>query len=101
MQRSEAESIIRSIPRTCRGPITAARAAQRDALLTADDLEGAAAADRAGRPGCGADFNAIVIAGPLDGQAHAYTCPTCGVSGTYTAPLFELEPAAADAAPAA
>ncbi|MGH9886145.1 MAG: hypothetical protein ACREBE_11485 [bacterium] len=39
---------------------------------------------------CGADFNDIVCAGPLDGQPHEYKCPKCGVTGTYNAPLYEI-----------
>lgn len=60
-----AEQVVRSIRRRCRGP-------RVDGKHT----------------GCGADFNALILAGPLDGEAHEYECPQCGVTGHYTAPLF-------------
>ena len=41
-----------------------------------------------GGPGCGYDFNEVVIAGPLDGEEHDYKCPKCGVQGSYRPPLF-------------
>lgn len=41
-----------------------------------------------GKP-CNYDFNSIVIAGSLDGKAHSFTCPKCGQSGSYRAPLAE------------
>jgi hypothetical protein len=45
--------------------------------------------DRVGRP-CNADFNEIVLANPLDGKSHEYTCPKCGVHSVYVAPLLEV-----------
>lgn len=38
---------------------------------------------------CGYDFNNIIADGPFDGQGHTYTCPQCGVTGFYHAPLLE------------
>lgn len=94
MTRAEAEEAVRAIPRRCRGPITPEAAQVRDALLADGNLEDARAEDNAGRPGCGADFNEIVCSVPFDGARHEYTCPSCGVEGTFTAPIFDLEEAA-------
>jgi hypothetical protein len=41
------------------------------------------------RNNCGYDFNEIVLSNPLDGKEHSYTCPHCGQTGMYTAPLYE------------
>ncbi len=46
---------------------------------------------RAGRKGCGYDFNAIIINNPFDGGQREYCCPKCGLIGHYTAPLIEIE----------
>jgi len=43
------------------------------------------------RSGCGADFNEIVVSGPLDGEEHGYVCPRCGNTGTYRAPHFVVQ----------
>jgi len=63
------EQIVRSIRRTCLGLQT--------------DADGVPLLTR-----CGSDFNDVILAGPLDGQAHTYTCPRCGIEGHYTAPWF-------------
>lgn len=39
---------------------------------------------------CGYDFNETVLAGPFDGQEHGYICPKCGQTGTYIAPIFDM-----------
>ena len=39
---------------------------------------------------CGRDFNDEVCANPFDGQVRNYTCPACGLTGTYRSPLDEL-----------
>ena len=91
MTRSEAEAEVRSIERRCRGPLHPDSAKVRDALLADGQHEEAAHEDAAGRPGCGSDFNDVVCAGEFDGKPHEYTCPSCGVAGVYTAPIYELE----------
>lgn len=90
MNRAEAEAEIRSIDRRCRGALTTDAVIDRYEALKAGNLEAARAIDAAGRQGCGADFNNIIVAGPLDGELHAYECPACGLSGEYRAPLVEL-----------
>jgi hypothetical protein len=93
MTRADAEQTIRATTRTCRGPIEPEAARVRDALLEDGRVDEAADEDKAGRArGCGADFNDIVCAGPLDGSTCTYTCPRCGVTGEYIAPCFTLGP---------
>lgn len=41
------------------------------------------------RKGCGADFNEVILAGPLDGEQHPYRCPQCGNEGVYIPPIFD------------
>ena len=91
MTRAEAETEVRSITRTCRGPLHPDKMKIKNALLEDGRLEEAAAEDAAGRPGCGADFNDVVCAGPFDGKFHPATCPACGVDHSYTAPLYDVE----------
>lgn len=86
----QAHTEIRGIARVCRGPLSEDAATVKDALLADGRLEEAAEEDKAGRAGCGADFNDIVCAGPLDGKLHPYECPKCGVTGEYRAPFYEL-----------
>lgn len=91
MTKTEAHAAVRAVRRTCRGPLSAAGRKVVNALLSDGRATEAKQADAAGRKRCGADFNDIVLAGPLDGKRHEYTCPKCGVTGTYTAPLFTVE----------
>lgn len=89
MTKAEAEKQIRSIGRTCKGPYVDAETALAIPLLLKADMS--AAAERlaaTSRKGCGADFNNIIVAGPLDGEEHAYKCPKCGVEGSYRSPSF-------------
>ena len=41
------------------------------------------------RAGCGQDVNDLILAGPLDGEEHRYTCPACGVEASYRAPFIQ------------
>ena len=44
---------------------------------------------RVGRDRCGANLRELVFLQlPFDGEAHAYECPQCGVTGTYHAPCY-------------
>ena len=38
---------------------------------------------------CGRDFNEEVCANPFDGEVRNYTCPACGLTGTYRSPLYD------------
>lgn len=92
MKREEAEAIVRSVTRRCRGPLDPKVREDVNKLLADGQHAKAAALDAQSRKGCGADFNDVVMAGPLDGKEHAYTCGNkCGVTGVYTAPLFVIE----------
>ena len=114
----EAEVIIKKVQRTCKGPLVpeseisehvmAALGEDHDAVVdlfrtrgvdvglipdttdkgALDVLVGAVMAKRL-RFGCGHDFNKIVLAGKFDGKMHGYTCPACGLKGTYFAPRFD------------
>lgn len=90
MATPEQVTLVRSIVRTCRGPLQPEAAELKAAALAAGELERARAAD-AKRVSCGADFNEVILAGPLDGSEQPYQCPQCGVSGTYRAPRFEAD----------
>lgn len=43
------------------------------------------------RPPCGYDFKQTILSGLWDGELHKYTCPKCGVTGEYRAPLLTKE----------
>jgi len=97
--RAEAEAVVRSTGRTCKGvPRDAERTAAR-ALLAEGRHEEASAMDdasyrhpaghpNAGQYACGHNINDLIVAGPFDGQSHEVTCPTCGRTMRYTAPYF-------------
>lgn len=108
MTRAAAVAMVRASERRCRGragsrlfradhaaterdAIEKAVRAKITALLAQGDEVAARAVDNDLRAGCGRDFNDTVLAGPLDGQEHAYECPGCGAKGTYRAPLIAIE----------
>lgn len=90
VSKKEAQQEILALGLTCRGPLNEQSARQKAALLANGKREEAAAVDREGRQGCGYNFGEIVANGPLDGEEHPYTCPQCGVQGTYRAPRYDL-----------
>lgn len=91
MRRADAVQEIRAIARVCRGPRRDGSEALLATLLLESKREEAAALDESLRLGCGRDFNDTIVAGPLDGQVHAYQCPGCAVIGVYRAPLYDVE----------
>ena len=88
-QKAEAEASIRTVGRLCRGPISQADRNVVNLLLNEGNEEDARNWDAISRPGCGYDFNNIVVDGPWDGESHPYTCPKCGCTGSYQAPAFQ------------
>ena len=52
------------------------RGRQGDEPYMVFDDDGTAVRYRLG-PGCGFDLNPLILAGPLDGEEHPYTCPQC------------------------
>lgn len=40
------------------------------------------------RRGCGYNFNETVESYPFDGEEHKYTCPKCGIKGSFRSPKF-------------
>jgi hypothetical protein len=77
------------VSRRCRGPLPEGVRKQINELMelgTAEDIEAAKNLDASSRTRCGYDMNIVfLIEGPLDGEEHEYTCPNCGVKGTYRA----------------
>jgi hypothetical protein len=86
--RDQAIRAIRAIERRCLGTIPGEARERVTELLKIGDEEQARRLNRAARAGCSADFNDIIAAGPWDGLEHDYTCPACGLRGSYTAPVF-------------
>ena len=91
MTAKEIEAQVRSVGRTCRGTLPVSARRKINALFELGGPELARKTDEKARSGCGFDFNEVILANPLDGKEHSYTCPHCGVEGTYIAPLFEEE----------
>lgn len=77
--RPEHEAHIRSIARSCRGPMTA----EMKRVLPAS-----VSFCRAGPGGSPADFNDVLVSNPFDGQEREHKCG-CGVVVTYRSPRFE------------
>jgi len=76
------------VSRRCRGPLKEGAREKINELMakgTAEDTEAAKNLDAASRKRCGYDMNEVFLKGPLDGEDHEYTCPNCGVKGTYRA----------------
>jgi len=90
-QRAVCEAHIRAVKRVCRGELNPQHRRAAIQLIEAGRREEASAMDEAGRAGCGADFNDVVVAGPWDGVMHDYACPTCKKSGKYGAPTYEVD----------
>lgn len=91
LTRAEAAALVRATERRCLGPLSDERRQIVTQLLRAGYLSEARAQHAEFRAGCGADFNDIILSGPLDGQEHPYRCPACGVTGTYRAPQIALK----------
>jgi hypothetical protein len=65
---------------------------------TQADNELAQVLDQHLRVGCGADFNDVILANPLDGDEVDAKCPRCGLAISYRAPDYTAVVAAANAA---
>lgn len=89
MPSPEIEREIRSIKRTCRGPLPHLIRKRVGVMLKEGFRDEAARLDDASRLGCGYDFNTIILSNPLDGVRRGYVCPKCGVGGYYTPPKYE------------
>jgi len=83
------EQVIRSISRTCRGPLAEGAREQINALLADGKPDEARGLDNSARTPCGYDFNEVILAHPHDGQTRATPCPQCGVVIRWTAPIFD------------
>ena len=85
----EQEAIVRAVGHTCRGLLSDEDREEVNKLLADGNTAEAQKVDRAGRAGCGYDFNETILSNPLDGEEHDYECPRCGLTGIYIAPLFD------------
>lgn len=111
--REEAEALVRSVQRLCKGPFKSERhKAEYDELRRAvggPALTPEAAArgysiellDSLNRDYCGADFNDVIMAYPLNGEDHGdqtpfggpdkrVPCPKCGQLISFRSPRFKL-----------
>lgn len=83
------EQVIRSVVRTCRGPLAEGAREKINALLAEGKPDEARVLDTAARTPCGYDFNEIILAHPHDGQTRETPCPQCGAIIRWTAPVFK------------
>jgi len=95
--REEAEALIRSITRTCKGPIKPGKEAEYAELRRAAGSFGGAESgnsiallDQLNRDHCGADFNDEIVKYPLDGQQRVAKCSKCGLEINFKSPRFNL-----------
>jgi hypothetical protein len=84
--QEEATAVVSAVTRRCRGGLDPESLAAKNAALQLSAHKAAQAIDTACRTPCGQDLNAVILAGPLDGEEHAYECPGCGNAGSYRAP---------------
>lgn len=115
MKRSEAETDIRAIKRTCRGPHAYTAEQQKqfvEAFINVDTEEGLAEVLKvlgltdAGtaptvrdkvfsliyrRVGCGYDVNELILSQPLDGLTHSAPCLKCGDTKTWVPASYTIE----------
>ena len=84
----EQEAVVRAVGHICRGPLSDEDREEVNKLLAEGNTAEAQRVDKAGRAGCGYDFNETILSNPLDGEEHAYECPQCGLTGIYRAPVF-------------
>ena len=92
--REEAEAIVRSIARTCKGPYKSEkhRAEYAELREKVGGFGGSergydiAALDAVNRNACGADLNEVICReDPFDGVERALTCDKCGLEfATHT-----------------
>lgn len=93
----EAEALIRSVMRTCKGPIKPGKEAEYAELRRAAGTFGDAGSgnsiallDSLNRDYCGADFNDEIVKYPLDGKQRVTKCSKCGLEINFTSPRFNL-----------
>lgn len=95
--REEAEYLVRSQGRWCKGPkkegADAEYAKMREVVgMTGGQEQGfdLATMDAVLREGCGYDFNEVLMQYPLDGNEHFVPCPKCGMTISFRSPIFVL-----------
>lgn len=95
--KEEAIAVVRSIKRTCKGPIKKNKLAEYGELRRAAGNFGGGntgydigLVDSLNREGCGYDFNNVVVSYPFDGQEHIVNCPNCKQQISFRSPYFKL-----------
>lgn len=94
----EARTVIRSVTRTCKGPIKPGKEAEyaelrRGAGQFGEAIRGynIALVDSLNRDYCGYDFNKVVEAFPFDGKERSVKCPGCGMQISFRSPFFKVK----------
>jgi hypothetical protein len=97
VKRDEAIALVRSVARTCKGPIKPGKEAEYAELRRAagtfggvDSGNSIALLDSLNRDYCGADFNDEIVKYPFDGQQRQAVCSECGQVINMTSPYFNL-----------
>lgn len=100
MNRAEAEAVIRSIERRCRGPLSDEHRDVVASLLAQGKTHEAQAYDNTHRgiptetprgtvyAPCNYNVNDLICAGPIDGLDHTVQCPRCKVVISYRPAWF-------------
>jgi len=95
--REEAEAVVRSVSRACKGPIKPGKEEEYGELRRAAGNFGGGGTgydiglvDTLNREGCGSDFNNVIVQFPFDGAEHYTPCPKCGQEISFRSPFFNL-----------
>lgn len=99
--REEADALVRSVKRLCKGPFKSER--HRAEYQELRSNVGMVATEESAKRGysiemldtlnrnyCGYDFNNIIMEYPLDGNDHLVPCPKCGQEISFRSPRFDL-----------
>lgn len=96
--REEAELVVRSVQRACKGPYKSEKhkAEYQELRNAAGGFGGQergydiGVLDALNRIHCGADFNDEIVKFPFDGKEHIVNCPKCGQEISFRSPFFVL-----------
>lgn len=78
MTREQQEAVVRSITRTCRGPVLEPATVKEDGTWK-----------HAVHQGCGYDVNEMIIKHPFDGVTRKENCPKCNTEQVFHVTPFE------------
>ena len=95
--RDEAEYLVRSVTRTCKGPVKRNKVAEYGELRRGAGNFGGGEkgydiglVDSLNRIPCGADFNDVICAFPFDGAERRVRCPNCKQVISFRSPFFNI-----------